>query len=372
MRASAAALALLALLPACGIASREAQLRSQLRPDTSAEEFAAIRGADPLVWQTWAASASTAPSPEEALAIIERGLRCFQGQPDLTWMRLSLLAQLGRRQDELSGATDALGRGASGQLVSELLTFRLDARLGAGDARAAEAEALALGSVTLDDPRAASSAWASIALAHELNGDAAAADQALDRSLASGSRGLTELHQRAGADRTRLAAAGALLQRADGRHPGHPDVRVQLAVQAMLEADFDTTRSVLDALPAPLPARLLPDVEALRARLDVVQGHVDAALERLRPRLDAWPAESGSLAVLLECWRLHGQPGDEEMTARVHAALGRVSDPALQQVLEAVAQELARRAAAPPAPAPGPEPAPIPEPVPIPATGPGL
>ena len=354
MRPSAAALALLALISGCGIASREAQLRPALREHPDASKLLELRGADPLIPMTWLVSASSAPDPEAALAIVDRGLEYLPGQPDLTWMRLSLLAQLELRPAVLESATSALGSGPPGALVPELIAFRLDSHLATDDLASAEADALALGSVSQDDPRAASSAWAALALTDELLGNVSDADSAMDLSLASGPRGLLALRQHAGLDRARVKAATDLVQRASLRQPRNPDILLYLAVQSMLDDQPDAARSTLDSLPAPLPARLVPDREALYARLDLLQGRVDEGLARLQARLDAYPDETGSLAVLLECWNQYGRPSDAEMKARLSAGLRRSPDPALVAAMEAAlkAIEKSEKAAVPSGSAP--------------------
>ncbi len=351
--AALALLALLALIPGCGMFSREAELRPALSDDPDAATLRTLRGADPLVPLTWLVSASSAPDPEAALAIVDRGLEYLPGQPDLTWMRITLLKQLERRPDELAATTLALGKGPVGALVPELLTFRLDGHLATDDLVSAEADALALGAVSQSDPRTASSAWAALALADELSSNPDQADACMDLSLASGPRGLLALRQQSGLDRTRVRAATGIVVRASQRHPQDADVFLWLAVQAMLDDQLDVARSTLDKLPAPLPPRLIPDREALYARLDLLQGHVAEGLARLRERLDAYPSETGAMAVLMECWNQYGKPSDEEMQARLRAALRRNPDPALAGAMQAALKAIEQRAAAPAAPAAG-------------------
>jgi hypothetical protein len=341
--------ALAAALPACGSISRAASVQAPLRAAAEADDtaaLAAIRGADPLLPLAWLVSASRCKTPEAALAVVERGLKFMPGQPQLTLARVSLLSQLGRHDEQLDDVQSALGAAPPAVIVAELLGNRIEAHLAQDDPIAAEDDVLAFGSVPGVDPAQISSAWAAVALAHAVQGRPPAADAALDRSLACGPAGLIALRQQTAVSAERADAAAGLALRAEQRHPAHPDLALFLVVEALLRGDSARAIERLQALPEPLPDRLVPDREALHARVDLIEGRPDRVLARLQPRLDGNPADTGALAVLIECWRVHGQPADAELASRIDAALPHVRERALRDALQATLDELDARARA--------------------------
>ncbi len=343
------ALLLTLLLPAlagCGLFAREREagqaLSAAMRledPAAREEALRTLRGAEPLVAPVWLASASVATAPEAALALVERGLSFRPASPDLLLARLSLLSQLGRRERQLECAQAALAQGLPAEVRAEVLWFLADALLATGRFEEAEDAVLRLGGLPGDRPDMTAAAWARVALARELAGDAAQADRTLRASLDLGPQGLSILRRESLADAARADAAHKLVERAAAGSPDHPDLRVYLLVDRIAQGDLPGAQAALDALPAPLPERLLPEREALQARVLVLQDRVEEGLAIVRARLLQDPADPLALAVLLEAWHLHHQPEEAELVQRLQFARGRLRDPLLaRQVAATLAQ----------------------------------
>jgi tetratricopeptide (TPR) repeat protein len=341
---------LILLLPAlagCGLFAREREAGQDLSAAMHLEDPAArdealrtLRGAEPLFAPVWLASASVATSPDAALALVERGLSFRPASPDLLLARLSLLSQLGRRERQLECAQAALAQGHPAEVRAEVLWFLADALLGTGRLEEAEDAVLRLGGLPGDRPDMTAAAWARLALARELAGDASQADRSLRASLDLGPQGLSILRRESLAGAERADAAHRLVERAAAGAPEHPDLRVYLLVDRIAQGDLPGAQAALDALPAPLPERLLPEREALQARVLVLQDRVEEGLAIVRARLAQDPADPLALAVLLEAWHLHRQPGEAELVQRLQFARGRLRDPLLARQVSATLAQL--------------------------------
>ncbi len=331
----------LALLAGCGALSRPL-LAERQRMSVGADAAALQRlcGSEPLLASAWLGAARTQSSPEAALAIVERGLSFLPDQPDLIWVRVSLLAHQGRRDEQIAAAQAALSRDVPAGLAVELRQFLVDGRLAKDDPEAAAAEVRRLGGVSNVPADVVAAAWAAVAVSFEFLGRAVDADAAMDASLDLGPRGVTTLREITALAPEREAACRLLAERAAARHSGHADLEQFLVVDRMLARDLPGAEARLAAMTQPLPLRLLPSTEALRARLDILQGRVAEGLALLRARLDGSPGDPAALAVLVECRELHGVPDDAELLARLRAAAGLVTDPGLARQLDTVRQQL--------------------------------
>jgi len=354
LRREAAALLILvlpALLAGCGILSRPRDAGSDLQEamqlkDPAAREAALshMRGAEPLIPGTWLASASAAGSPEAALAVVDRGREFLPNDPNLLVVRLSLLAQLERRPEQIAAASAALAQDRPNDVRAELLWFLLDGLIAQGRADQAESAALRIGCLWGVSAEMTSAAWARIALAHELAGRPEAADAAMRASLDLGPQGLDVLRRDSVAIPERKAAANALVQRAAERQPDHPDLQLFLLVDRMAAGDFAGSEAALRALPEPLPERLIPEHAALMARVLLLQGHIEEGLAQLRERLDEEPGDPYALGVLLEAFHVRGVPDADEMYRRLRAARRRLVDPALRAEVDATLKEISAAA----------------------------
>jgi tetratricopeptide (TPR) repeat protein len=338
---------ILPALAACGLFAREREalqdLSSAMRLQDPAARDAALstlRGAEPLVAPVWLASASVAATPQDALQLVERGLAFRPGSPDLLLARLSLLSQLGQRERQLECAQAALAQGHPPEVRAEVLWFLADGLLATGRLQEAEDAVLRLGGLPGERPDMTAAAWARLALAHGLAGDATQADRALRASLDLGPQGLSILRRESLADTTRADAAHRLVERAATGAPDHPDLRVYLLVDRIAEGDLAAAQAALDSLPAPLPERLLAERDALQARLFVLQDRVDEGLGIVRARLAREPADPLALAVLLEVWRLHHRPDEAELVHRLQLARPRLRDPLLARQVAATLDQL--------------------------------
>jgi len=197
-------------------------------------------------------------------------------------------------------------------------------------------------------PGRVAAAWARLAAAREFLGEAARADEILERSLDLGPSGLLALREVGLVEPEKRAATAALIARARDRHPEHPDLMLQTVLERLADSDIAGADTALELLPQPLPSRLRSDVELVRARVDVMADQADRtdrALTVLRHRLDDRPGDALALGVLVECWRLRGKPSDAELRLRVAWAQGRVEDPMIARQLSTLQAELERRAA---------------------------
>lgn len=339
------ALLSLLLLPAlagCGLFAREREAGQDLSAamrlqDPAAREAAlsVLRGAEPLFPPVWLASASVAPSPDAALELVERGLAFRPGSPDLLLARLSLLSQLGRRERQLECAHAALAQGHPPEVRAEILWFLVDGLLAGGRRDEAEDAVRRLGGLPGERPDMTAAAWARVALAHELADAAPRADRALAASLDLGPQGLAILRRESVADDARTGAAHRLVERAAAGSPRHADLQLFLLVDRLARGDLAGAQVALDTLPAPLPERLLPEREALQARLLVLSGRVDEGLDLVRARLARDPADALALAVLIEAWQLHHRPDEAELVQRLQLARPRLRDPLLARQVAA-------------------------------------
>jgi len=341
---------ILSLLPAlagCGLFSREREALGDLsaamtQPDAAARDAAlsSLRGTEPLVPAVWLASASAADAPEAALVLVERGLAFRPADPDLLLARLSLLAQLDRRERQLECAHAALAAGHPPEVRAEVLWFLVDGLLATGRTDDAQDAILRLGALPGRRHDMLAAAWARVALALEAAGEPSEADRALRAALDLGPVGLSILRREALTDASRSTSAHRLVERAARDQPGHADLQIYLLVDRIADGDLQGAQAALDALPAPLPERLRPEQTALRARLLVLQDRLDEGLDILRARLADEPADPLALAVLLETWYLHRQPAADELARRLHAARPHLRDPQLARQVAATLAEL--------------------------------
>jgi tetratricopeptide (TPR) repeat protein len=342
LRPARLSLLLLTALAGCGLFAREREAGQDLSaamrlqdPAARAAALRALRGAEPLFAPVWLASASVAASPDEALELVEHGLAFRPGNPDLLLARLSLLSQLGRRERQLECAQTALAEGHPPEVRAEILWFLVDGLLASGRRDEAEDAVRRLGGLPGERPDMTAAAWARVALAHELSGAAPRADRALAASLDLGPQGLAILRRESIADDGRAGAAHQIVARAAAGSPHHADLQLFLLVDRLTQGDLAGAQSALDTLPVPLPERLLPEREALHARLLVLQGRVDEGLEIVRARLASEPADALALAVLIETWQLHQRPDEAELVRRLQLARPRLRDPLLARQVAA-------------------------------------
>jgi tetratricopeptide (TPR) repeat protein len=361
-----AAARLILLLPAlllvgCGILGRQRDCYIGLQhalqeqdPEARQEALATLRGAEPLINAVWLASASVASTPEESLAYVNRGLQFLPQDPDLLVSRMSLLAQMGRRDDELAAARAALDTDAPTQLRAEALWFLVDGLLAGQRVKEAEPEVIRMRGLPFSQPDIASTAWARIALAWELAAQPDDADRTMDASLDLGATGLSGLRRASLASPDRQVAASRIVQRASERQPDQPDLKLYLLVDQMTAGDLDGAMAALEALPGPLPERLVSQREAIRARILMLQGRTEDGLAVLRARLEEEPGDAFALGVLLESFHVRHVPEPAEMVYWLKSARRHVYDPALAQELEATLAAIAKASEQAPAPTPPP------------------
>jgi tetratricopeptide (TPR) repeat protein len=355
-----------ALLPGCGSMGRThdaaiaLQRSRQIRePAERDEALATLRGAEPLLGGAWLASASMTSDPEAALVLVRRGLDYLPAESDLILAELSIVGQLRRWDEEVLLAQRRLGQDPPAGLRAQVLWFLIEGLVGQGQLDEASRQCVRLGGVPGSLSAMLSAAWARVALAREVAGQSDEADTAMDNSLDRGPTGVSVLRHDALAAEEKLAAAGRLVQRAVVRQPDHPDLRLFRLVDRMAGGDLQEAEAMLDALPQPLPERLLPETIALRARLLLVQGRTEEGLAVLRSRLEEQPADAFALGVLLESWHARGQPAAEEVAAWLRAGRRNVTDPALAAEMDSTLKDIAARqkAAKEPAAEPNGEPA---------------
>lgn len=320
-------------------------------------ELARLRGTEPLMSATWLASASVAADPATALELVRRGRRFLPADADLMLTELSIVGQLQRWDEEVELALAALARDPPAGVRNQVLWFLIEGRIGQGRLDEAQQQCVRLGGVPGALSNMIAAAWARLALARELAGEADAADIALDASLDLGPSGVTILRHESLKGEDNLAAAGRLVQRAVVRQPDHPDLRLYRLVDRMAGGDLDQAASMLAALPQPLPERLEPETIGLKARLLLLQGHMDEGLDVLRNRLYDEPSDPFALGVLIESFRVRGQPPAEEVAAWLRAGRRHVVDPALAAEMDRTLKEIAARPKAAPSKEPGAEPA---------------
>jgi len=293
----------------------------------------------------WLASAieTGRSSPEEAVAILDRGLAHLPGHPDLVGLRLHMLERLGDFPAVRDGARDALAALPLPPVEAALRASLARALLRLSELEEAEDEARRLTAVSAASPALLADTWGRLALGYEFRGRPDRADACLDLSLGRGPAGLAAIQDEVGLQPERLAAARSLARRALARHPGHPDLVLGQAADLMTRDELERAATVLAAAPTPLPARLVPLHDVLEARLAILDGRVDEGLEKLGTVLDRAPAEGPALAVLLETWKTRGRPAPEEMARRLEAAWPHLPPQARPQI-EALIDELRSRA----------------------------
>lgn len=342
------------LLPACGGASRAlfAQ-RDFVSVYNDPEALAALRGAEPTLPSLWIESARLASvdGPALALARVREGLAFHPSEPTLLLSEVELLEVLGQHEEALQAGLRALALLPPQSVRIALLHSQLRNELALGRVDAAEAATRRLAGLIGVPESAEADAWARLALVLASHGHLERADACFDRSLSRGSNGLGTLLTLVAAEPTLAAASRTVRQRASERHPDDSDVALTLVVDLMQAGQPPEAEAALERLPSPLPPRLVPDVEALRARLALMQGRVEEGLERLAQRLDANPAERSALAVLQESWANLGHPSDREFARRLQAARPLVG-PGERRNLDALLQVLAKRIAEAAAPLP--------------------
>lgn len=351
IRASFALVLLIAAgLPACGSASRAMLARQQFAEvyDDS-EALADLRGAEAAQTFVWLESARVAAteSSEEALAVVERGLAFHPADTALRVARVELLGGLGRYDECLAAAEQALANLPLAGARPSFRMARIRALLALDRLDQVEPEIVALGGEFAGTPGHVADAWARLALAYAALGRSADADRCFDASLESGTAGLGALAQESLQRPERLAAARVLRKAAAARHPTHPDLALSVVVDLMERELFAEAEAALKLLPSPLPGRLTSDSVAIGARLMILQDRVDEGLAALYERLDAYPLDPPALGVLQESWASLGRPSDEEMLQRLLIARRYVDlrDRQTLQRLDALLDELERRLA---------------------------
>ena len=217
-----------------------------------------------------------AGTPEEALALAERGLEFHPHYTPLMIMRLQILAAQGRIGELIHAARQSLAVGQPGINQALLHQALVDAELQS------------------DDPDAAHAAVGPEGPARLLN------DVALEA--------------------TRRDAALDLVHRALRRHPGHPDLQLYVIVEDMERQQFADAAQGLDRLPPDLPPRLQSQAVMLRARLDLLQERPESALAAVRARLDLAASDPHALLVLMELKQRFDLPDDVEFRERLTQA----------------------------------------------------
>ncbi|MGQ0552020.1 MAG: hypothetical protein ACT4PU_02235 [Planctomycetota bacterium] len=310
----------------------------------SGAELAALAEGEPMLLQAWITATRGQRTPEEALALVERGREFHPASPDLLWLQLSLLGQLGRRPEQLSVAEGALRSTPPTAFRAELHMFRVDALLEQGALGVAAEEAVQLQSVAGVAPELIAEAWARVALARQAAGDSAGADLALQHSLAWGPAGVTKLGQLAFLSLTTRQHWEELLGRALERQPGHPDLRLARIVERIQRRDAEGARQQCAALLRPLPERLETEFLSLEARVELLEGRGEEARIKLQARLAKEPGDISALAALFEVHRATGQPSVPELEAHLRQAQQewRSRPGAAQGALQALAAELQR------------------------------
>ncbi len=345
-------LAALLPLPACGTLSRAA-VADQAAYDAELDDdaLARLRGAEPLVPATWGASLERAGDPQTASVTLGRALEFMPDFPPLLVGRVQLLGELGRHEEQVAAARDALATQQRTPTRGALRWLLVDGLLARSDPDAARVEALAMGAAGDSTPADLAQVYARIALAYEVLGRPADADEALDQSLDLGPMGTVRLGQELERQPAHRAAVTELVTRARARHEDHPDL-ILLSVGTDLAAGrFESAEQQLAQISDPYPRRLRVQIGLLQARLDVQAGRYDDAWDLLRRRLDAVPADPGALLILLECQGRGGVPSDDELRARLLRARPRLTVvPSLARMVDAVLEQLGPATPPPTAP----------------------
>jgi tetratricopeptide (TPR) repeat protein len=337
---------LIALLPACGLLSRDEFIRRDLHPEIEPETLTELRGIQPMNTGLWMFSAfvSGAESAEETLELIDRGLEFHPADPHLRRAHVQLVGEASGPQAQIDAAQEALGTGRAAGLEVELRMFTVEGHLRLDDPMQAAEETLRLGAVRGVDPALVSLNWARIAVTHEFLGQSDEADGAIDRSIDMGPAGVNSLTIETQRAPERIAAVRNLAQRAAQRHPRNPDLALFLTVDLLLQGDTEAAEQALEDLPGPLPWRLQSATTVLLARIRLEQERVDEALGLIGDWLDRYPRDTTAVHVLLEIWSGIGRPDDATMIARLRASRSRLHPPGLANRIEQVLKLLEERA----------------------------
>jgi tetratricopeptide (TPR) repeat protein len=349
----------LAPLPGCGSANRFVfAQRDLMRVYREPEAVAQLRGREPRLPMLWTESARLAATdtPEAALAVVDEGLRFHPTDAGLLLARLELLEVLKRHEDARDESARALASLPPHPVRVALIHGALRNQLALGEVDDAWDSAQRLAGVYQSPEGAQADAWARVALELAMLGRLEDADDALARSLARGANGLGVLLAQSAERPEARAASRALRKRALPTHADHPDLALTMVVDLMADGRHAEAEAAVSTLPEPLPGRLRPDVEALRARLAILQGRVDEGLELLYTRLDQFPGDRSSLAVLEETWATRGEPSDLIFEIRLRNALPELNRQEQMRVRAMLEQLVARRKAATMGPLPPPPP----------------
>lgn len=368
----AGAVLLLVLTSTCGTASRTslalAELSGAAREPGGLERLRGREAALPLLWGESArqllvqarqdALSGVDPdprAPEKALALVDQGLALHPSDTGLLSARVELLTLGGQPDLALEAIqrllTAPVPAPARAQLERQALGARLDLQLLTGDLDGAQATAERLGGRLDADPYQQAGSFARLALAQEQAGDRDRADRLLDRALSLAATPALQILGLIGLQRPELAPAGrALRARALERPPRRPALQLAVAMDQLETGDLDGCQASLARLPDGLPRQLVPDREALAARLAIRQGDLDGGLARLLARLDERPLDGPALMALQETWRLHGRPDDATLAERLWRARRALPADAYQDraELDALLDQL--EPAGPPAP----------------------
>jgi len=311
------------LVSACGTLSRAVLARQEFAEVYSDRvALTVLRGAEagqPFLWLE-SGRVAAVDSPDAALALVERGLAFHPSDPGLRVARIELLGGLGRYEDCLAAARESL---ACLPMATASPTYRMAlvrALLALDRLDEVEPEIIAVGGDLAAPPELVADMWARLALGYAVVGRRVDADRCFDASLARGTSGLRALAQETLLHPERVAAARALRGAAAARDPRDPDLALSVVVDLMERQQYAEAEAALDALPAPLPVRLVSDALAIGARLMILQGRVDDGLQILFARLDVYPFDPPALGVLQETWARLGRPPDDVMQQRLLVA----------------------------------------------------
>lgn len=314
------------LLPAsgCGMLGRARAAREDALAAPDPDAARSVQGRDPLVATTWLAAAVRAEDAgrvDEAVALLDEGLRYLPRDGDLVLTRLLVLGRSGRVDEVVASAHAALGADPDDAFAAQLRWLLVIAELERGDVDAAEREAELLAGTGGRDDVAASAAFALVALAREETGEQARADAALDDAVRLATRGCGVLLDVAFVEPERIGALESLVARGRTRHPDHPDLLLFDAAVPLQQGDVARATARLAELRAAAPARMQRDVDLLDARLALLENQPEDALALVRQALDTRPQDIAFVAVLVELSERFGVPPADELDARLGRAL---------------------------------------------------
>jgi tetratricopeptide (TPR) repeat protein len=309
--------------------------------------LSSLRGAEagqPFLWLE-SARVAAVESSEQALLFVERGLSYHPTDPGLLTAQIELLGGLGRYDDCLDRARWALAALPQQPVRPGFRMGAIRALLALGRVDQIEPKIIALGGERDVQPAMVADAWARLAMAYAAVGRGDDAQRCFDASLRLSPNGLAALAQESALHPELLAAARSLRDKAGQRHPGDPDLLLAIVIDEMEQGRFAQATENLEQLPSPLPTRLSADVQALRARLLILQGQIDEGLSVLYEQLDLRPLDAPALSVLQETWARLGVPSDQEMLQRMLRARRYVDlrDSRTLAQLDGLLDELERR-----------------------------